>query len=248
MSARPNKPPKPLPFPSVSFTFFPRIVPYQGVARATGPGKKNSSPLFPGQSRVGPGVRRAGMIQKHHGALILSLANSMRERQTPKASLWEVPRRLAFGLSAADRSPIARSAPPAVFTHLRSPRGSLPQLAGEGGAKRRMGCGPLVRPKSACTNVTANLRRTIPAFRTPSGLRPPSPLRGEGETRHREQSHQKHREFDLCERRSGAPARRSRPQRAPAALRRSKAVVEASLGDWLAAAATWTWCLFQTRL
>ena len=37
--------------------------------------------------------------------------------------------------------------------------------------------------QSDCTTVTANLRRSIPAFRTPSGLRPPSPLRGEGETR-----------------------------------------------------------------
>ncbi len=55
-----------------------------------------------------------------------------------------------------------------VFTHLRSPRGSLPQLAGEGGAKRRMGCGPLLRRQTACTNVTANLRSKRPAFHTPS--------------------------------------------------------------------------------
>src|SRR5271165_3920165 len=55
-----------------------------------------------------------------------------------------------------------------VFTHLKSPRGPLPQLAGEGGAKRRMGCGPLLRPKSDCTTVTANLHRSIAAFRTPS--------------------------------------------------------------------------------
>src|SRR5208337_4146338 len=93
-----------------------------------------------------------------------------------------------------------------VFTHLKSPRGPLPQFAGEGGATGRrktpvfrMGCGPLLRPKSDCTTATANLRRTIPAFRAPSGLRPPSPLRGEGETRHREQFHEEHREFDLCE-------------------------------------------------
>ncbi len=57
---------------------------------------------------------------------------------------------------------------PTVFTHLKSPRGSLPQLAGEGGAKRRMGCGPLLRAKSDCTTVTANLHRSIAAFRTPS--------------------------------------------------------------------------------
>ena len=68
---------------------------------------------------------------------------------------------------------------PAIFTHLESPRGSLPQPAGEGGEKRRMGCGPLLRPKSACTNVTANLRSQRPAFHTPPspsatppGLRP----------------------------------------------------------------------------
>ena len=41
-------------------------------------------------------------------------------------------------------------------THPKSPRGPLPQLAGEGGAKRRMGCGPLLRAKSDCTTVTAN--------------------------------------------------------------------------------------------
>ena len=51
---------------------------------------------------------------------------------------------------------------------------SLPQLAGEGGAKRRMGCGPLLRRKSDCTTVTANLHRSIPAFHTPSG--PPGHL------------------------------------------------------------------------
>ena len=56
----------------------------------------------------------------------------------------------------------------------------LPQLAGEGGAKRRMGCGPPLRRKPVCTTDTPSLRPTIPAFPTPSGLRPPSPLRGEG--------------------------------------------------------------------
>jgi len=57
----------------------------------------------------------------------------------------------------------------------------LPQLAGEGGAERRMGYGPLRRRQPQCTTVTANLCRRIPAFHTPSGLRPPSPLRREGE-------------------------------------------------------------------
>ena len=81
----------------------------------------------------------------------------------------------------------------------QSPCGPLPQLAGEGGAKRRMGCGPPLRRKSDCATVIANLRRTIPAFRTPSGLRPPSPLRGEGELVTAMKSPEEHREFDLCE-------------------------------------------------
>ena len=42
------------------------------------------------------------------------------------------------------RHPLVR--PLTAFTHLKSPRGPLPQLAGEGGAKRRMGCGPPPRP------------------------------------------------------------------------------------------------------
>jgi len=33
----------------------------------------------------------------------------------------------------------------------------LPQLAGEGGAERRMGCGPLAQPKPHCTTGAANL-------------------------------------------------------------------------------------------
>src|SRR5208282_1825902 len=68
----------------------------------------------------------------------------------------------------------ARGLDPTAFTHLKSPRGHLPQLAGEGGAKRRMGYGPLLRRKSHCTTVIANLRRAIPAFHTPSG--PPGHL------------------------------------------------------------------------
>ena len=44
-------------------------------------------------------------------------------------------------------------------------RGLLPQLAG---AKRRMGCGPLLRAKSDCTTVTANLSSPGSCFRTPS--------------------------------------------------------------------------------
>ncbi len=74
------------------------------------------------------------------------------------AMSWEPPPPPAFG-----RSPFP------AFARLR-----------EGGPKGRMGCGPLLRPESDCATVIANLRRTMPAFRTPSGLRPPSPLRGEG--------------------------------------------------------------------
>ena len=36
------------------------------------------------------------------------------------------------------------------------------------GEVRRMGCGPLLRRKSDCTSVAANLYRPSPAFRTPS--------------------------------------------------------------------------------
>ncbi len=57
----------------------------------------------------------------------------------------------------------------------------LPQLAGEGGAERRMGCGPLAQPKPHCTTGAANLLE-------PSLLSAPHPafghlvsLRGEGE-------------------------------------------------------------------
>jgi putative hemolysin len=39
----------------------------------------------------------------------------------------------------------------------------------QGGAERRMGCGPLLQRESGCTSVTANLRRSRPAFHTPSG-------------------------------------------------------------------------------
>ena len=38
----------------------------------------------------------------------------------------------------------------------------------EGGATRRMGCGPPLRRQTACTNITANLRLKRPAFHTPS--------------------------------------------------------------------------------
>ena len=51
-----QSPQKPLPFPSLSFTFFPRIEPYQWVARAAGP-KIIFSPLFPASAlmiRHGP--------------------------------------------------------------------------------------------------------------------------------------------------------------------------------------------------
>src|SRR5208282_2900133 len=49
--------------------------------------------------------------------------------------------------------------------------GPFSSFAGEDGAKRRMGYGPLPRPKSDCTSVTANFHRARPALRTPSGLR-----------------------------------------------------------------------------
>src|SRR5208282_2449244 len=49
------------------------------------------------------------------------------------------------------------------------------------GYGRRMGCGPAPQRWPDCIIVTANLHRAMPAFRAPSGLRPPSPLRGEGE-------------------------------------------------------------------
>ena len=68
-------------------------------------------------------------------------------------------------------------------------RGPLPQLAGEGGATPgldpggRMGCGQLFWREPDCAKAVDSLRATILAFRTPSGLRPPSPLRGEGEIR-----------------------------------------------------------------
>ena len=42
---------------------------------------------------------------------------------------------------------------------------TFPSCAGEGGAKRRMGCGPLHEPQSVWTNVAANVSR-IRAFRT----------------------------------------------------------------------------------
>ncbi len=80
-----------------------------------------------------------------------------------------------------------------------SRRGSPSPACWGRGAERRMGCGPLLRRKSDCTTVTVNLHRSRPVFRTPSGLRPPSPLRGEGEPADREQLNENHREFDLRE-------------------------------------------------
>ncbi len=54
------------------------------------------------------------------------------------------------------------------FTHRQGRAFSFPSPAGEGGAKRRMGYGPLHEPQSACTNVTANLSSTRPCFPHPS--------------------------------------------------------------------------------
>jgi hypothetical protein len=45
----------------------------------------------------------------------------------------------------------------------------LPQLAGEGGPKGRMGYGPLLQTEPDCTDISGNLRLSTPAFRTPSG-------------------------------------------------------------------------------
>ncbi len=53
------------------------------------------------------------------------------------------------------------------FTDLKSSGRPLPQLAGEGGAKRRMGCGPPLRPKSDCATALAGpflLSAPHPAF------------------------------------------------------------------------------------
>jgi hypothetical protein len=44
-----------------------------------------------------------------------------------------------------------------------------------------MGCGPLLRRKSGCTGVIANLRRSVSAIRTPSVAARHLPLRGEEE-------------------------------------------------------------------
>ena len=53
----------------------------------------------------------------------------------------------------------------------------LPQLAGEGGAERRMGYGPLPQTKLDCRVVTANFHRFIPAFHTHPALRVPASRR-----------------------------------------------------------------------
>src|SRR5208282_2056782 len=46
----------------------------------------------------------------------------------------------------------------------------LPQLAWEGGAQRRMGCGPLQRRRADCTTGAAKLLQTAPCF--PHPIRP----------------------------------------------------------------------------
>ena len=86
---KPNKPPKPLPFPSSSFHFFPRTEPYQWVARATGPRKKFIAPL-PRQSRRwgGDDPKSSWSIDPRSGQFHPS--DGQVERQTPKASPWEL--------------------------------------------------------------------------------------------------------------------------------------------------------------
>jgi len=82
----------------------------------------------------------------------------------------QVPKTMTRACCQCD-SPLPFGTP--VFTHVKSPREPLPQLAGEGGAQRRMGCGQLLRPTSDCTTVTANLHRSRPRF--PHPIRPHSP-------------------------------------------------------------------------
>ena len=64
-----------------------------------------------------------------------------------------------------------------AFTHLKSPQRPLPQLAGEGGAKRRMGCGPPHESQSDCTNADASLSPTRPCFPHPGWRRLPRAAR-----------------------------------------------------------------------
>src|SRR5208283_1001585 len=45
--------------------------------------------------------------------------------------------------------------------HNSDRRGSLPQQAGEGGAQRRMGCGPLLRSRQACATIRASFAGSL---------------------------------------------------------------------------------------
>ena len=94
---------------------------------------------------------------------------------------------------------------PTTFTHLKSPRRPLPQLGGEDDAARR--ASDAVWP-AGWTQVGLHDRHREPSSAhicfphpTPRFV-PPCPLRGEGETRQREQSHEEHRE-STCVNRAG---------------------------------------------
>ncbi len=87
-----------------------------------------------------------------------------------------------------------------IHTSRIAARTPFSSFAGEGGAKRRMGCGPPLLTKSDRATVIVNLRRIIPAFRTPSG--PPGRLPHSVEKEAPD-------EIDLCQSRS--PGREGRP-------------------------------------
>jgi hypothetical protein len=92
-----QSPQKPLPFPSISFTFFPRIEPYQWVARAAGPKIIFSVP-FPGQrpddqtpTWLGDDPKASQLLAIHEAFIPLSDQFDARdgrdERQVPGLTL-----------------------------------------------------------------------------------------------------------------------------------------------------------------
>ena len=101
------------------------------------------------------------------------------------------PTRIKEGLETLDRPCLSsprnpRVKPYDIHTSRIAARTPFSSFAGEGGdigrrrrpsfdgLWRRMGCGPPLPPESDCATVIVNLRRIIPAFRTPSG--PPGHL------------------------------------------------------------------------
>ena len=140
---------------------------------------------------------------------------SGREINLPSAC-GNISGRFAFGLSAADRSPIARWHP-LQCSHISDRHADpFPSLLGKVARSAGWGVARCFDAKTDCTTVTANLRSKRPAFHTPSvafgDTFPASRRRGRPAAARRLD--------DLCERRSGAPAGRSDRRRAPAALRR----------------------------